>query len=190
MTYIVFKHTHQPKELISAISLSLLIKEDNFDWENVVVGHIPNKPSKFNYYGLIGNLLACEEYKVKNKEFTIGYTIISSNKKLATDSFLLSTLKASYVGCLKPKTTKKELVEKLIAYNAISNLRKLKKMFEPPMIHSIKYHLPTLEMTDKEIENLIAIDKKQERKVHSFIDKKISDAFSKISTEPILIKNF
>ncbi len=190
MTYIIFKHTHKPQELISALSLSLLIKEENFDWENVVVGSITSKPSKLNYFELIGNLLACDEYKIKNKEFTIGYTIVSSKKKLATDKFLVSTLKTSYVGCLAQKITKKEMLEKLIAYQSISNLRKLKKIFDTPMIHTIKYYLPTLEMTDKEIEDLIAIDRKQERKVQSAIDKKITDAFSKISIESILIKNF
>lgn len=190
MTYIVFKHTHQAKELISAISLSLLIKEDNFDWENVVVGHIPSKPSKFNYFELIGNLLACEEYKIKNKEVTIGYTILKSKKIIKSDKFLLSTLKSSYIGCLKPKTTKKEILEKLIAYNEISNVRRLKRMFEQPTIHQIKYHLPKLKMTDKEIMELIDIDAKQERKVLSVIDKKIADSFSKILNESILVKNF
>jgi hypothetical protein len=190
MTYLIFKHTKQPQELISAISLSLLIKEDNFDWENVIVSYIPNKLSKFNFFQLIGNLLACEEYKIKNKEFTTGYTILKSKKIIKSDKFLLATLKSSYIGCLKPKTTKKEILEKLIGYDEISNVRRLKRMFEQPTLPQIKYYLPKLKMTDKEIMELIDIDAKQERKVLSAIDKKFADTFSKILNESVLVKNF
>ncbi|APB99713.1 hypothetical protein A4F89_10385 [Polynucleobacter asymbioticus] len=190
MTYIAFKHTHKPQDLISAISLLLLVKEDKFEWENVVLSHIPTKVSKLSTFELIGNLIACEEFKRKKKEFTIGYTIIKIDKKITTDKFFTKNLKASYIGCLPAKTTKKELVEKLNAYKSVSTLRKLKHFFQTPMLFVIKHNLPELDMTDKEIEALIKLDMKQERNVQAVIDKKIDDAFSKASNEPLLIRDF
>jgi hypothetical protein len=120
----------------------------------------------------------------------ISFCIFSGSVDTLNDISPVSTLKSSYIGCLKPKLHKKDITDKLIGYKAISDLQKLNKLFEPPTIYSIHQHLPSLEMSDKEIEQLIAIDKNQERKVKVIIDKKITDSFSKISDESILVKGF
>ncbi|APC01619.1 hypothetical protein [Polynucleobacter asymbioticus] len=190
MTYIVFNHTHTPADLISSLSLALLISEDKFDYENVVVGHYPQKLTRFSQYDLIGNLLACDEYRKKQEEFTIGYTIVKVDKKLTTDKFLSKFNKPKYIGCLPNNTTKKALIDSIKGFQSIASLEKLKGFFDSPLLFIIKHSLPNLDMTDKEIESLIKIDKKQTRDVHSIINQRLSDANANFNSEPILIKNF
>ena len=190
MTYIVFNHTHKPAHLISSLSLALLISEDKFDWENVVVGHYPQKLTKFTQSELIGNLLACDEYIKKQEEFTIGYTIIKADKKLTSDKFLSNFNKPKYIGCLPSKTTKKVLIDNIKGFQSIAALERLKHFFDCQTLFIIKDRLPNLDMTDKEIEALIKIDKNQKRDVHAVINKKIADAKANLDSEPLLIKNF
>lgn len=191
MTYIVFKQIRADDQLtlINALCLSLLVKEDNFDWETVY-GGVAQDPFKLNDFELISHLLACEEYIKGTEKYFSVYTIVRSKKKLQSDKVLVSTLKTSYVGCIIQKLTKKEMREQLITYKLIYNLRELKRIFVAPPIHLIKYYLPSLKMTNKEIEEWIAIDEKQERKVQYVLDEKIAEAFSKLSNKSILIKNF
>lgn len=190
MTYIVFNHTHKPTDLISSLSLTLLISEDKFEWENVVVGYYPRNLTRFSNAELLGNALACDEYRKKQDEFTIGYTIIKVSKNLTTDKFLLKFNKPKYIGCLPNKTTKKILVNKIQGFQSIAAIERLKRFFSSPSLHDIKDRLPNLDMTDKEIEALIKIDKKQVRDVHAIINKKIADTYSNFTNESLLIKNF